>query len=76
MGTPDLAIDPRFATHTTRGENQKEIEGRVAVWAQQYSSAELADRLKQAAVPSAIVYTVADIVADPLFTEREMLLDT
>lgn len=76
MGEAGLATDPRFATHTARGKNQVEIEERVAAWAKQYSSAELAERLEQAAVPSGIVYTVADSVADPLFTEREMLLES
>ena len=33
MGRPELADDPRFATHLARGENQEEIEGIVADWA-------------------------------------------
>ena len=33
MGQPELADDPRFATHLARGENQEEIEGIVADWA-------------------------------------------
>ena len=33
MGRPELADDPRFATHLARGENQEEIEGIVAEWA-------------------------------------------
>ena len=33
MGQPELADDPRFATHLARGENQEEIEGIVAEWA-------------------------------------------
>ena len=32
-GQPELADDPRFATHLARGENQEEIEGIVADWA-------------------------------------------
>lgn len=75
MGAPGLATDPRFATHTARGENQDEIEGLVAEWAAQLSSAELAARLEEAGVPSGVVYTVADIFADPQFTARDMLLE-
>jgi len=76
MGASHLVTDPRFATHTARGEHQEEIEGLVAEWAQQYTSKDLAERLEEAGVPSGVVYTVADIFADPQFTAREMLLET
>ncbi len=33
IGKPELAGDPRFATHVARGENQDEIEGIIAGWA-------------------------------------------
>ena len=33
MGQPELADDPRFATHLARGEHQEELEGIVADWA-------------------------------------------
>lgn len=70
----DRIADPPFASHTARGENQREIEGLVSRWAAQYSRGELAKRLEEAGVPSGVVFTVADIFADPLFTERGILL--
>ena len=39
MGRPELAEDPRFATHVARGENQEEIEGIVAEWAARHDAA-------------------------------------
>ena len=38
MGRPELADDPRFATHLARGDNQDEIEGIVADWAAQHDA--------------------------------------
>lgn len=75
MGTPHLATDYRFATHSARSGNQQEIEELVGKWAQQHDIGELAERLDEAGVPSGIVYTVEDIFADPQFTAREMLLE-
>ena len=41
MDQPELADDPRFATHLARGENQEELEGIVAEWASGHDAAEI-----------------------------------
>jgi formyl-CoA transferase len=74
MERPELADDPRFATHLARGENQEEIEGIVAEWAKARSAAELDPVLTDAGVICGPIYTVADIFAGPQFQSREMLL--
>ncbi|MFC0040189.1 CaiB/BaiF CoA transferase family protein [Actinomadura rayongensis] len=74
MDRPDLAADPRFATHTARGAHQEEIDAIVQEWTGKHDADALLDLLAEAAVPAGLVYTVADIFADPLFTERGMLL--
>src|SRR6478752_3121616 len=32
MGQPELAEDARYKTHTARGQNQQELDERIAVW--------------------------------------------
>jgi formyl-CoA transferase len=71
---PELATDERFATHEARGRHQQEIEDIVADWARGQESGELSRLLTDAGVPVGQVYTVADIFADPLFAERDLLL--
>ena len=76
MGRPELADDPRFATHLARGENQDEIEGIIADWAararRRRRSTEI---LNEAGVICGPIYTIADIFEDEHFQAREMLLE-
>src|SRR5581483_4344520 len=50
MGRPELATDPKFATHLARGENQEELEGIVAAWAREHDAAEIDRILNDAGV--------------------------
>lgn len=74
MDMPYLAEDPLYATHIERGRNQNEIETIVGIWASEHTAEELEVKLNSAQVPGGPVYTVADIFADPYFTERQLLL--
>ena len=74
MGDPELADDPRFATHIARGQHQDEIEAVVGAWAGEHDAAEIDDILNEAGVICGPIYTIADIFADNHFWEREMLI--
>lgn len=74
MGQPELASDPRFATHLARGENQEEIEAVVATWAADRDAAEIDRELNEAGVICGPIYTIADIFEDEHFWAREMLV--
>lgn len=74
MGEPGLAQDPRYKTHEDRGKNQEELEQRIAEWAMALPSECVTKILDESAVPCGIVHTAADIFADPLFEERQMLV--
>jgi formyl-CoA transferase len=75
MERPELADDPRFATHNARGENQDEIEGIVAEWAAQRTAREIDEVLNAAGVICGPIYTVADIFQDPQYKARDMLVE-
>jgi formyl-CoA transferase len=75
IGQPDLADDPRFATHLARGEHQEEIEAIVRDWAAAHSAAEIDRVLNDAGVICGPIYSIADIFEDPHFRAREMLLE-
>jgi formyl-CoA transferase len=75
MGQPELANDPRFATHLARGDNERAIDAIIAEWAAQHDSHEIDRILNAAGVVCGPIYTVADIFEDPQFEAREMLLE-
>jgi succinyl-CoA---D-citramalate CoA-transferase len=75
MEQPELADDPRFATHSARGEHQEEIEAVIAAWAAQRDAAEIDRVLNEAGVICGPIYTIADIFDDPQFKARDMLLE-
>jgi formyl-CoA transferase len=74
LDRPELADDPRFATHLARGENQEEIEGIVAEWAAARTAEEIDRVLNEAGVICGPIYTIADIFEDPQFKARDMLV--
>jgi len=74
MGRPELAEDPKYATHIARGENQDELEGIVADWARQHTAKEIDEVLNAAGVICGPIYTIADIFEDPQYQARDMLL--
>lgn len=75
MAQPELASDPRFSTIRARGapDNMKAIDQIISDWTSQLDSGKLEKILLEAAIPSARVYTIADIYEDPHFAARNML---
>ncbi|MEN0134007.1 MAG: CaiB/BaiF CoA-transferase family protein [Rhodococcus sp. (in: high G+C Gram-positive bacteria)] len=75
MGRPDLAADPRYATHTARGDHQDELDTLIAEWAGGFPAAELIELLTKFEVVTGPVNTVAEVMADPQFNAREIFVD-
>lgn len=74
MGAPELADDPRFSTHGARGANMAELDELIADWTKQLTTADLLATLSEHAVPAGQVYTAADMLTDPHYLAREMVL--
>lgn len=75
MGQPDLTTDPRFADHRARGEHATELDELIATWTRTLPSADLLAALHAAAVPAGLVFTPADMAADPHFAFRKALVE-
>lgn len=75
MGRADLAADPRFATHTARGDHQSELDGIIADWTRTLPTEELEAMMADAGVPAGRMYTPADMLADPQFRARQSLVE-
>lgn len=74
MDRPELVTDERFRSHVARGRHQDEIDGIVAEWARRHPADELTKILEDAGVVVGPVNTVAEVVDDPQFQARDMLV--
>jgi crotonobetainyl-CoA:carnitine CoA-transferase CaiB-like acyl-CoA transferase len=75
MGRPELAEDARYATHGARGEHEDELDELIGAWAGQRTAAELDELLGAEGVVCAPVNSAADILADPHFRERGLIVE-
>jgi formyl-CoA transferase len=75
MRRPELATDPRFATHRARGEHQDELDAEIALWASGRDAADIEAALAEAGVVCGRIYSIADLIDDPHVHARGMLVD-
>ncbi|WP_261130913.1 CaiB/BaiF CoA-transferase family protein [Bacillus sp. Marseille-Q3570] len=74
MGQPELAEDERFATHHARGRNMKQLDLMIEEWTKSLPAKEALQKLEEKGVPSGMIYTAKEIVEDPHYQEREMIV--
>ncbi|HWT39139.1 MAG TPA: CaiB/BaiF CoA-transferase family protein [Paraburkholderia sp.] len=74
IGRPDLADDPALARNDGRVAQTAMLDAAITAWTSHHSIDEVLAALERAEVPSGRIYSVADIVADPHYQAREMLL--
>jgi formyl-CoA transferase len=76
IGRPDMAQDPALEHNDGRVARSSEIDQVVETWTLQHDSATVIRILEQARVPVGGIYTVADIVKDPQYLARDMVVET
>lgn len=74
MGRPELASDPRYATHRARGSAMAELDALIGRWTSTVESKKLVDLLQQYGVPVGMINTAASILTDAHFSARDMIL--
>ena len=75
MGQPELARNPRYATHIARGHNQVELDALINVWTKQHTIAEVEGLMIAHSVPAGKVYRAPEMLADPHFKAREAIIE-
>lgn len=74
MGRPDLAADPRYATHIARGQNQQELDAIVEAWTSTLTVDEVETLAVQYSIPAGRMFQAPDMLADPQFLAREAII--
>lgn len=75
MGHPEIAADPKLHSHEGRYQARELLDRLIAEWAAKHDSNEIIQKLEEAGVPSAPIYSSADIAQDPHFRERETIIE-
>jgi formyl-CoA transferase len=76
MGESTLATDARYRDHQARGENQRELDERIAAWTATVGTRELLALLESFGVPSGLIYKTSDMLEDPHFAARDAIVNT
>jgi crotonobetainyl-CoA:carnitine CoA-transferase CaiB-like acyl-CoA transferase len=76
IGRPDLAADPALRSNDGRTAQSAMLDATIAEWSATQSIEEALAALEAAEVPAGRIYSVADIVADPHYAARDMILPT
>jgi formyl-CoA transferase len=74
MGRPELANDPRYATHGARGEVQAELDDVIGAWTATIDAEPLGELLDKHGVPRGDIYRAPDMLADAHFKAREAIV--
>jgi formyl-CoA transferase len=74
MGQPGLASDPRFASHTARGQHQAELDALIGAWTCRHTVADVLAAMASHGVPAGRIFKAADMLADPHFAARQALV--
>jgi crotonobetainyl-CoA:carnitine CoA-transferase CaiB-like acyl-CoA transferase len=74
IGRSDLGDDPAFEHNDGRVAQVALLDAAIAGWSSAHTITEVLAVLEKAAVPAGRIYSVADIVADPHYQARDMIL--
>ncbi|MBU9170615.1 CaiB/BaiF CoA transferase family protein [Burkholderia gladioli] len=74
IGRPELAEDPALAHNDGRVRQNAMLDAAIGAWTSHHSIDEVLAALERAEVPAGRIYSVADIVSDPHYQAREMLI--
>jgi crotonobetainyl-CoA:carnitine CoA-transferase CaiB-like acyl-CoA transferase len=75
IGKPEMITDPRFLTNVDRVRNRTLVDDAVGGWFAAKTQDEALAFMREAEVTVAPVYTISDMVQDPNFQQREVLVE-
>ena len=75
MGRAELASDPRYVDHVSRGRNQDELDTIVEAWTQTLTVAEVEALMIEHSIPAGKIYRAPEMLEDPHFAARGALVE-
>lgn len=75
MGQPELATDPRYIDHVSRGRNQVELDERIEAWTKTLTIDEVEALMIKHSIPAGKIYRAPEMLADPHFAARDAIVE-
>ncbi len=75
MGRPELASDPRYNSHTSRGDNQAELDALIEEWTRTKTIDEVDELMQQYGVPAGKIFRAKEMLTDPHYEARNAIVD-
>ncbi|GGE45869.1 CoA transferase [Agaricicola taiwanensis] len=75
IGRPDMKTDPRFATNAQRVKHRALVDEAMGAWFATRDREEALKIMREAGATVGPVYDIADIVQDPHFRERGVIVE-
>ncbi|MES2724451.1 MAG: CaiB/BaiF CoA-transferase family protein [Pseudomonadota bacterium] len=76
MGQPDLAKDPKFVDHASRGMNQGELDDIIADWTKDFALPDLLALLEADGIPCGRVFRAPDMLENEQYKARDTIVET
>jgi formyl-CoA transferase len=74
MGRPELAEDPRYATHSARGAHQGELDELIGEWTSTLDAEKVFALMTEHGVPVGKIYRAKEMLEDTHFAAREAIV--
>jgi len=75
IGRDDMIDDPRFRTNPDRVKHRDQVDEILGGWIKQRDQSDVLEIFGKGEVTASPIYDISDIVKDPHFREREILVD-
>lgn len=75
MGRPELADDPRYSSHTARGQRQQELDDLIAEWTRTLTQEQLIALMDEHGIPAGGIYRAPEMLEDPHFKARQAIIE-
>jgi formyl-CoA transferase len=74
LGTPELAVDPRYDSHVARGQHQVELDSLISEWTRTKDCREILRIMEDAGVPAGLIYRAPEMLEDDHFKARKAIV--
>ena len=75
MGQPELATDPRYVDHVSRGRNQDELDALIEDWTKTLTVDEVEALMVDHAVPAGKMFRAPEMLDDPHYQARDAIVE-